>query len=37
MGGGPLTDTRDDAAHLAAAINARLRERSRAEDLSWLK
>jgi hypothetical protein len=37
MGGGTPIGTPDDPAHLAAAINARLRARSRAEDLSWLK
>ena len=35
--GGTLIGTREEAAHLAAAINITIRERSRTRDLSWLR
>ena len=37
IAGGTLVGTRQEAAHLAAAINITIRERSRTKDLSWLR
>jgi hypothetical protein len=37
IAGGTVIGTREQAAHLAAAINTTIRERSRTKDLSWLR